>query len=42
MAAANGHLEIIKFLVNGEKKHVCDVNAQNLAGNTPLRILFVF
>lgn len=36
MAAANGHLEIIKILF---EKHKANVNIQNNSGNTPLRIL---
>jgi ankyrin repeat protein len=35
MAAANGHIEIVKFLIENFK---CDLNIQNYAGNTPLRI----
>ena len=34
MAAANGHLDIVKVLV---EKFKCDMNMQNSSGNTPLR-----
>jgi ankyrin repeat protein len=34
LASANGHVDIVKLLIS----YNIDINAQNLSGNTPLRI----